>query len=80
MEKHRTAEAGHAREGVVINLDNEIVEVVDPCEPVAAIAAGKSHRPIVMAAGGIFAPAIVVADGANWQEGLWPQMTVGAPP
>jgi hypothetical protein len=64
----------------MINLDNEIVDVVGPCEPVAAGVAGKSHRPIVIAAGGIFAPAVVGVDGANRQEGLRPQMTVGAPP
>jgi hypothetical protein len=80
VKKYRAAEAGDAGAGVVIDLDDEIVEVVVAPEPVRAGIAGEPDRSIVMAAGGILAPAILGANSASGQEGLRPRMTVGAPP
>jgi hypothetical protein len=37
MEKYCTTQAGHARRGVVIDFDKEIVEMVGPCQSVAAV-------------------------------------------
>jgi hypothetical protein len=80
MEKNRAAKARDTGGGVVIDLDNEIVEVVVTSEPIATVVAGQSYRPIVMAAGRVFAPAVLRSNGANRQESLRPRVTVGAPP
>ena len=80
MQKYRAAAAGDAGRGVVIDLDNEIVEVVVAPEPVAAVIAIQLHRPVVVAAVGVLAPGVLGPDGANRQEGLRPRVPVGAPP
>lgn len=80
MEENRAAAAGDAWRGVVIDLDNEIVKVVVPPEPIAVAIAAKFHRPVVMAAGGIFTPAVLGPNGANRQEGLRPLVPIGPPP
>jgi hypothetical protein len=64
----------------VIDLDNEIVEVVIASEPISTIVTGQPYRPIVMAAGWVFAPAVFRANSANRQESLRPRVTVGTPP
>ena len=80
MKEYRAAEAGDARGGVVIDFDYEIVKVVVAPEPVSTGVAAEPDRSIVLAAGGILAPAILGAYGSSGQEGLWPRVTVGAPP
>jgi hypothetical protein len=44
MEKNRAAKARDTGGGVVIDLDNEIVEVVVTSEPIATVVAGQSYR------------------------------------
>ena len=80
MKEYRTAAAGDARGGVVINLDDEIIEMIVPREPVAAILATELDRLIVVAARQVFAPGVLATDGANGQEGPRPRCAVGPPP
>lgn len=80
MQEYRAAAADDARRGVVIDLDDEIVEVVVALEPVAAVIAIQPYRPVVTAAMGVLAPAVLWLDGANRQEGPRPRVPVGAPP
>lgn len=80
MQEYRAAAAGNARRGVVIDLDDEIIEVVVALESVAAVIAIQPYRPVVTAAMGVLAPAVLWLDGANRQEGSRPLVPVGAPP
>jgi hypothetical protein len=80
MQEYRAAATGDARRGVVIDLDNEIVEVIVALEPIAAAIAIQPYRPVVVAAVRVLAPGILRPDGASRQEGLRPRMPVGAPP
>src|SRR5690242_3912951 len=80
MQKYRTAEARDARRGIVIDLDDEIVKVVVALEAVADLIAAKLDRPVVVAAGWIFAPGVLRSDRPNWQERQRTRVTVGAPP
>src|ERR1700676_1779827 len=80
MQEYRAAAAGNARRGVVIDLDDEIVEMVVAPEPIATVIAIQPYRPVVMAAVGGLAPAVRRPDGGNRQEGMRPRVPVGPPP
>ena len=80
MQEYRAAAPLDARLGVVIDLDNEIIEMIVAPEPVAALLAIQPHRLVVIAAPGIFAPGVVRLDGANRQKSAGTWMAVGAPP
>src|SRR5258707_14825130 len=80
VQKHRAAAAGDAWMGIVIDLDDKIIEVIVAHEPITAFVGIEPHRLIVMAAAGGFAPGVVGPDGADRQECAWPGGTIGAPP
>jgi len=80
MQEYRAAAAGNARRGVVIDLDDEIVEMIVALEPVAAAIAVEPHGLIVVPALRVFAPGVFRPDGANRQERTRPRVAVGAPP
>src|SRR5689334_14885471 len=80
MQEHRAAAAGNPRTRVVVDLDYEIVEVVLAPQAVAALAAAETNRLIVMTIGRVFAPGVLGADRPDRQEGLRPDVTIGAPP
>src|ERR1700733_4428768 len=80
MKEHRAAAAGNRGLRVVIDLDDEIVEMILARQPVAVVIMAECEGPIVMAAGGIFTPGIVGADGANRQKGPRSREKIGAPP
>src|SRR5579871_662818 len=80
MKKHCAAATGNRGPRVVIDLDDEIVEVVVTRQPVAAAVAAKFQWPVVMAAGGVFAPGVVGTNRADGQKCLRPWRAVGAPP
>src|SRR5262249_35465427 len=72
--------AGHARAGVVVDLDDEVVEVIVAGQAVAAGIAPQADRLIVVARGGVFAPGILDPNRAHRKERARPHMAVGAPP
>ena len=80
MQEHGAAAPGDARRGIVVDLDDEVVEMILAPQPVAGLAARETNRLVVMAVGRVFAPGILGTNRANRQEGLGPDMTVGAPP
>ena len=80
MQKHRAAAAGDARAGVVIDLDDEIVEMIVAPQPVAALFRMQPHRAVVMAIAGILAPRFFRPDGADGQKRPRSRMPVRAPP
>jgi Zn-dependent protease with chaperone function len=56
MDEDRAAPAGHPWAGVVVDLDDEIVEVVVPPQPVAWFTGRLPEGAIVAAVSGILAP------------------------
>ena len=80
MQKHRTAAAGDARRGVVVDLDNEIVEVILARQAVAGLPLREPDRLVVVAIIGVFAPGVFAANWAGRQQRPRPGVTVGAPP
>ena len=64
----------------MIDLDNEIVEVIVARESIAAAISVEPHWLVVVAAPWIFAPGVLLADGANWQKCPRPRVAVGTPP
>ena len=50
MQKHRAAAASDARTGVVIDLDDEVIEVIGALQPIGVAVCGKADRSIVTAA------------------------------
>lgn len=80
MEKYRAAAAGDPRPGVVIKLDDEIVEMVVAFEPVPGRTLLQANRSVVAPVMKVFAPGILGSDRANGKESAWPCMTVRAPP
>src|SRR3954447_19666273 len=80
MQKHRAAAAGDARLGVVIDLDDEIVEMIVARQPVAALLRIQPHRLIVVTVRRVLAPGVLGPDGPHGEMRPWPGMAVGAPP
>src|SRR5262245_13661095 len=80
MQEHGAAAPGDARAGVVVDLDDEIVEVVVARQAVAARAALQANRLVVMAVGRVFAPGILGTDRPHREMRFRADMAVGAPP
>ena len=80
MQKYRTATAGDPGAGVVIDLDDEIVEIVVARQPVAGLIADHADRLIVMTVPRVLAPGVFEKDRADRQECLRAGMAIGAPP
>src|SRR5579863_834957 len=80
MQENGAAAAGDPRGGVVVDLDDEVVEVIIAPEPVAVLVNSELDRPVIMPAGGVFAPGVVLPDRANREVRFRPRVAVGAPP
>ena len=62
VDEHRAAAASNAWPRVVVDLDNKIVKMVSPLQPVSAGLRGHFHWPVVVTIGRIFTPAVVRAN------------------
>src|SRR5450759_6029241 len=80
MDEHRAAAPGHARPRVVVDLHNEVIERVGAREAIGFAAARHFDRPVVMAIGGILAPAVVRLFSLRRQSGGRARVPLGAPP
>src|ERR1700710_1208914 len=80
MQEYRAAPPSDARMGIVVDLDNEIIQVVVAPEPVSAQSRVQPHRLIVVPAGRIFTPGVFRSDGAHRQKCAGTRMAVGSPP
>src|SRR4051812_40345450 len=80
MQEHGAAASGNARAGVVVDLDDEIVEVILAPQAVAGLAGRTPHGLVIMAVGRIFAPGVFGPDrpGGNVRPGA--RMAIGPPP
>ena len=80
MHEHGAASARHAGAGVVVDLDDEIVEVVGSPEAIAAVARRASKRVVIPPVGGILAPGEVGCDATGGQQGARMPVAIGPPP
>src|SRR5262245_58346676 len=80
MQEHGAAASGDARAGVVVDLDDEIVEVILALQAVAGFACGTAHRLVIVAVGRIFAPGVFGLDRPGGNVRLGADMAVGPPP
>ena len=80
MQKYSAAVAGDARMGVVVDLDDKVVEMIVTLQAIAVLTGIEPHRLVVMTAGGVFAPGILGPDGANRQKCARSRVAVGTPP
>ncbi len=68
------------RAGIMVQLDQEIVEMVITPQPIAATHARHRDWSVVAAIGRILAPAVGRADAAHPQQGSRARVAVSAPP
>lgn len=80
VNKDGATTAAHPGPGIVVELDNEVVEQVLPRQPVRFAARRYFDRLIVMPVTRVFAPAVVMPDTPDRQLGPWPSMAIATPP
>ena len=80
MDEHRTAPAGDARPGVVVDLDDEIVQPVATPQPVPWFIGRPPERTIVAPVGRILAPRDIRGQPACRQARRRTRQAVGPPP
>ena len=80
MQEHRAAAAGHPRAGIVVDLDDEIVDMIVPPQPVAWFSGRAAEGAIIAPVGGIFAPGDVTGNAPDGQQCPRPRMPVRPPP
>src|SRR3974390_3517665 len=80
MDKDGAAAASDARERVVINLNDEVVEIIRAREAIGIRAKRQLYRLVVVTVARILAPAVVGANSPRRQESAWTRVPVGAPP
>ncbi len=67
MDEDRAAALGNPWPGIVIELDDEVIEPVFAAEAVARVAGRQPDRPIVAPVARVLAPGVSGADGAGRQ-------------
>jgi len=80
MDKHGAAAAGHARSGIVVDFDDQVVETVVPPEPVAWFIGRPAEEAIIASIRGVLAPGVVAPYPTNGEQGRWPRQPIGPPP
>src|SRR6516164_6223571 len=80
VHKDGAAASGHARTGVVVDLNDEVVEMIVPPQPVAFLCQRASERTVVAAIAGALAPGQMRRDAPDRKQGLRARLTIGAPP
>ena len=69
MNEHGAAVARHARAGIVVDFDDQIVETVVPLQPIAWFIGRPPEGSVIAAFRGVLAPGIVATDPAHRQQG-----------
>jgi hypothetical protein len=80
MDKDGAPTPRHARAGIVVDLDYQIVEVVSAPKPVGVRSGGELDRPVVAPIGRVLAPPIVRPGDPDWQGRAWPRASIRPPP
>ena len=80
MDEDGASAPGHARPGIVIDFDHEIIEVIGAPQAITGGVRLAANRMIVAAITRILAPCVLDADGADRQQRFWPRTAIGPPP
>jgi hypothetical protein len=80
MQEYRAAAAGHARPGVVVDLDDEVVQMIFPPQPVAWFSGRAVEWPVISPVGGIFAPGDIAGNAPDRQQCARARVAVRPPP
>jgi len=80
MDKHGAAAASHARPGVVIDFDEDVVESIIAPKPVAWFIGRPPERAVIAAVGRIFGPGVGTTDTARRQRRRRARQPISAPP
>jgi len=80
MNKHRAAPAGDPGPSVVIDFDEDIVETILTPKPIAWFNGRPTHRAVIIAVRGVFAPSIGGADPPRRQQSLRTRQAIRPPP
>src|SRR5262245_22884661 len=80
MQEHRAASARNPGPGIVIHLDDDVIQAVVAPEPVAWFIGRTPEWPVIAAVAGVLAPGHVAVDTGGRQQGQRPWAAVGPPP
>jgi hypothetical protein len=80
VDENRAAAAGNARPGIMIELDNEVVEMIRPPKSVAGTAFRQQYGPVVPSIQRIFTPAVILPDTPDRKQRFRTDGAVGPPP
>jgi len=80
MHEHGTAPASFSRPGVVVDLDEKVVERIVPPEPVSWLPGGPAKWAVVAPVGRILTPGHLRSDWPCREKRDRPRGAVGAPP
>jgi hypothetical protein len=80
MDEDRAAAPGNSRAGVVIDLDDDVVQAILPPKPVAWFTGRSPKGAIITPVAGVLAPRIGRADGADGKLGQRTRQAVRPPP
>lgn len=80
MNEHGAAAPGYPRPGIVVDLDNQIVEAVISSKPVAWFIGRPAERVVIAAILRIFTPGVVRSNAADGQKRRRSWQPIGPPP
>src|SRR5690349_13893738 len=80
VNEDRAAAAGNARTGVMVKLDDQVIEAIVPPQSVGCRTLRDPNRPVIETIPGIFAPAVVLSDRPDGQERARAWRAVPPPP
>jgi hypothetical protein len=80
MQEDRATPATDSRGGVVVDLDDEIVEMILARQPIASLVLVETNGLVVVTVLRVLAPGVFGTDRARRQQGLGPLMAVRPPP
>lgn len=80
MNEDSAAASGYARPGVVIELDDKVVEMIVAPEPVARLSGGPDDMAVIRPVGRVFTPRVTRVDWARRQSGSGTPQPILAPP
>jgi hypothetical protein len=80
VNKYSAAAASHPWAGIVVKLDDEVIEPVLPPKTIAGNSVKDPNKAVIATVLGILAPAVMLADPADRQMCTGPGRPVGPPP
>jgi hypothetical protein len=80
VNEYSASPSGHPRSGVVVELDNQVIEMISPPKPIARLRAGALNRLIIPAIFRFFDPGVVACDTSHRKQGRWVRQPIGPPP